>query len=139
MPTINAPFVVLQAVSPYMSFNSELRISRHVPDPATNNFSDVFTSADWIAITTLLANKTFEHPTIHRLEYVRNVVFHDIVELAGVHVAHGRCRCARASLPFPILDILKMVLVLTRGLLKNVTYSFTCLLVDQLISTACGA
>lgn len=49
--------------------------------PTTTNLSEVFASADQVAIATLLANKAVERSLTHKLEDAREYVYQKLVEI----------------------------------------------------------
>jgi protein transport protein SEC24 len=49
--------------------------------PTTTNLSEVFASADQVAIATLLANKAVERSLTHKLEDAREFVYQKLVEI----------------------------------------------------------
>lgn len=89
--------------------------------PTTNNLSEVFASADQVAIATLLANKAVERSITHKLEDAREAVFSKMVEILGAYKASMTAGGAAASGQLAISENLKMLPVLLLGLLKNVS------------------
>ncbi|KAI1794435.1 protein transporter SEC24 [Ganoderma leucocontextum] len=118
---LTAPFVVLQTAVLHTTCYGERRI-RVVTSaiPTTNSLSDVFASADQIAIATLLANKAVERSITHKLEDARDAVFNKMVEILQAYKASMTAAGAGASAQLAISENLKMLAVLTLGLLKNV-------------------
>ncbi|KAF8965024.1 CPII coat sec24 protein [Flammula alnicola] len=88
--------------------------------PTTTNLSEVFASADQVAITTYLANKAVERSLTHKLEDAREYVFQKLVELLVAYKTSMTSSGAGASAQLAISDNLKMLPVLILGLLKNV-------------------
>ena len=82
--------------------------------------SEVFASADQVAIATLLANKAVERCITHKLEDSRDAVFNKIVEILQAYKASMTAAGAGASAQLAISENLKMLPVLVLGLLKNV-------------------
>lgn len=89
--------------------------------PTTTNLSEVFASADQVAITTYLANKAVERSLTHKLEDSRDYVFQRLVELLVAYKTSMTSSGAGASAQLAISDNLKMLPVLVLGLLKNVS------------------
>ena len=89
--------------------------------PTTNNLSDIFASADQTAIATLLANKAVERALTHKLEDARDALFNKMVEILQAYKASMTAAGAGASAQLAISENLKMLPVLTLGLLKNVS------------------
>ncbi|CDO68670.1 hypothetical protein BN946_scf184790.g19 [Trametes cinnabarina] len=118
---ITAPFVVLQTAVLHTTCYGERRIRVITTAlPTTNNLSDVFASADQIAIATLLANKAVERSLTHKLEDARDAVFNKMVEVLSAYKASMTAAGAGASAQLAISENLKMLPVLLLGLLKNV-------------------
>lgn len=88
--------------------------------PTTSNLSDVFASADQVAIATLLANKAVERTLTHKLEDARDALFNKMVEILQAYKASMTAAGAGASAQLAISENLKMLPVLVLGLLKNV-------------------
>jgi protein transport protein SEC24 len=89
--------------------------------PTTSNLSEVYASADQVAIATLLANKAVERSITHSLENSREAVFSKMVEILSAYKASMTAAGAGASAQLAISDNLKMLPVLILGLLKNVS------------------
>ena len=117
-------FVILDVSSSYgilTSLSGERRIRVITTAlPTTNNLSDIFASADQVAIATLLANKAVERSITHKLEDSRDAVFNKMVEILQAYKASMTAGGAGASAQLAISENLKMLPVLTLGLLKNV-------------------
>ncbi|EKM58042.1 uncharacterized protein PHACADRAFT_252008 [Phanerochaete carnosa HHB-10118-sp] len=119
--TITAPFVVFQTAILHTTCYGERRI-RVVTTafPTTSNLSEIFASADQIAIATLLANKAVERCITHKLEDARDALFNKLVEILQAYKASMTAAGAGASAQLAISENLKMLPVLVLGLLKNV-------------------
>jgi len=89
--------------------------------PTTSNLSEIFASADQIAIVTLLANKAVERSLTHKLEDSRDYVFQKLVEVFITYKASMTAAGAGASAQLAISENMKMLPVLVLGLLKNVS------------------
>ncbi|EMD35607.1 CPII coat sec24 protein [Gelatoporia subvermispora B] len=119
--TITAPFVVFQTAVLHTTCYGERRI-RVVTTalPTTSNLSDVFASADQVAIATLLANKAVERTLTHKLEDARDALFNKLVEILQAYKASMTAAGAGANAQLAVSENLKMLPVLVLGLLKNV-------------------
>ncbi|KAJ3487805.1 hypothetical protein NLI96_g3293 [Meripilus lineatus] len=119
--TITAPFVVFQTAVLHTTCYGERRI-RVITSavPISSNLSDIFASADQVAIATLLANKAVERSITHKLEDARDALFGKLVEILGAYKASMTAAGAGASAQLAISENLKMLPVLVLGLLKNV-------------------
>jgi hypothetical protein len=88
--------------------------------PSSVNLSEIFASADQVAIATLLANKAVERSITHKLEDAREAVFQKLVDILQSYKGSMTAAGAGASAQLAISDNLKMLPVLVLGLLKNV-------------------
>lgn len=88
--------------------------------PTTANLSEVFASADPIAITTLLANKAVERSLTHKLEDSRDALFNKLVEILTAYKTSMLAGGAGASAQLAVAENLKTLPVLVLGLLKTV-------------------
>lgn len=89
--------------------------------PTTTNLSEVYASADQVALATLFANKAVERALTHKLEDSRDYVFQKLVDILVSYKASMTSGGAGASAQLAISDNLKMLPVLVLGLLKNVS------------------
>ncbi|KAE9406669.1 protein transporter SEC24 [Gymnopus androsaceus JB14] len=119
--TMNVPFVVLQTAILHTTCYGERRI-RVVTTayPVTSNLSEVFASADQVALAVLLANKAVERSLSHKLEDARDAVFNKLVEILQTYKSSMTAAGAGASAQLAVGENLKMLPVLILGLLKNV-------------------
>ncbi|PPR00131.1 hypothetical protein CVT24_008933 [Panaeolus cyanescens] len=118
---ITTPFVVFQTAVLHTTCYGERRIRViTLALPTTTNLSEVFASADQVAITTFLANKAVERSLTHKLEDSRDYIFQKLVELLVAYKTSMTSSGAGASAQLAICDNLKMLPVLVLGLLKNV-------------------
>lgn len=78
--------------------------------------SDIFASADQIAIATLLANKAVERTMTHKLEDARDALFQKLVDILVAY----KSLMAGGNAGLAIPDNLKSLPVLVLGLLKSV-------------------
>ncbi|CAB5132532.1 hypothetical protein RhiirA5_364598 [Rhizophagus irregularis] len=88
--------------------------------PVTNSISEVFTSADQIAITTLLANKAVERSLSSKLEDARDALTNKMIDILGVYKSALTGSQSGASPQLQICDNLKLLPLLSLGLLKHV-------------------
>ncbi|KAG9294277.1 hypothetical protein G9A89_021636 [Geosiphon pyriformis] len=88
--------------------------------PVTNNLGELFASADQIAITTLLANKAVERSLTSKLEDAREALTNKTIEILGVYKSALTSAQTGASPQLQICDNLKLLPLLSLGLLKHV-------------------
>jgi protein transport protein SEC24 len=88
--------------------------------PTTTNLSEVFASADQVALATLLANKAVERSLTHKLEDSRDALYGKLVEILGAYKSSMTAAGAGASAQLALSENLKNLPVLVLGLLKNV-------------------
>ncbi|KAF8802254.1 hypothetical protein BYT27DRAFT_7113454 [Phlegmacium glaucopus] len=118
---ITTPFVVFQTAVLHTTCYGERRIRViTLALPTTTNLSEVFASADQVAIATFLANKAVERSLTNKLEDSRDYVFQKLVELLVSYKMSMTSSGAGASAQLAISDNMKMLPVLILGLLKNV-------------------
>lgn len=121
---ITTPFVVFQTAVLHTTCFGERRIRViTMALPTTTNLSEVFASADQVAIVTYFANKAVERSLTHKLEDSRDYVFQKLVELLVAYKTSMTSSGAGASAQLAISDNMKMLPVLILGLLKNVCLS----------------
>ncbi|KAG6865001.1 COPII subunit, partial [Blastosporella zonata] len=120
--TITSPFVVFQTAVLHTTCFGERRIRViTLALPTTSNVSEVFASADQVAIGTLLANKAVERALTHKLEDSRDYIFQKLVEILVSYKSNMTSGGAGASAQLAISENMKMLPVLVLGLLKNVS------------------
>ena len=90
--------------------------------PTTANLSEVFASADQVALGTFLANKAVERALTHKLEDSRDYVFQRLVDILVAYKSSMTSGGAGASAQLAIGENMKMLPVLVLGLLKNVSF-----------------
>lgn len=88
--------------------------------PTSSNLSEIFASADQVAIATLLANKAVERSLTHKLEDARDELVSKTVEILQAYKASMTAAGAGASAQLSCAENLKLLPVLVLGLLKNV-------------------
>ncbi|EJC99351.1 CPII coat sec24 protein [Fomitiporia mediterranea MF3/22] len=118
---ITQAFVVLQTAILHSTCNGERRIRVvTLALPTTTNLSEVYASADQVAIATLLANKAVERSLSHKLEDARDAVVNKMVEILTTYKSSMTAAGSGASAQLSVCENMKMLPVLLLGLLKNV-------------------
>lgn len=153
--TITAPFVVFQTAVLHTTCYGTLLLSLSfylglikiagerrirvvtLALPTTSNLSEVFASADQVAIATLLANKAVERSITHKLEDARDALFSKMVEILQAYKQSMTAGGAGANAQLAISDNLKMLPVLVLGLLKNVSRCSSCVVYRRLNMNLC--
>lgn len=119
--TLTQPFVVLQTAVLHTTCHGERRIRViTLALPTTSSLTEVFASADQVAIATLLANKAVERSLTHKLEDARDAVHQRLVEILSSYKSSMTSAGAGANAQLAISENLRMLPVLILGLLKNV-------------------
>jgi protein transport protein SEC24 len=119
--TLTQPFVVMQTAVLHTTCHGERRIRViTLALPTTNSLTEVFASADQVAIATLLANKAVERSLTHKLEDARDAVHQRLVEILSSYKSSMTSAGAGANAQLAISENLRMLPVLVLGLLKNV-------------------
>ncbi|KAL4071423.1 Sec23/Sec24 trunk domain-containing protein [Scleroderma yunnanense] len=119
--TITAPFVVFQTAVLHTTCYGERRIRViSLALPTTSSLSEVFASADQVAIATFLANKAVERSLTHKLEDSRDAIMQKLVEILSSYKSSMTAAGAGASAQLAISENLKLLPILVLGLLKNV-------------------
>lgn len=88
--------------------------------PTTTNLSEVYASADQVAIATFLANKAVERSLSHKLEDARDAVVNKMVEILTAYKSSMTAAGSGASAQLSLSENMRMLPVLLLGLLKNV-------------------
>lgn len=119
--TITSPFVVFQTAVLHTTCYGERRI-RVVTSavPTTTNLSDVFASADQVALATYFANKAVEKSLTHKLEDSRDALYSRMVEILTAYKSSMTAAGSGASAQLALCENMKMLPVLILGLVKNV-------------------
>ncbi|KAF9525046.1 CPII coat sec24 protein [Crepidotus variabilis] len=118
---ITIPFVVFQTAVLHTTCYGERRIRVITAAlPTTSNLSELYSSADQIAITTFFANKAVERSLTHKLEDSRDFILQKLVDIISAYKASMTSSGAGASAQLAISENMKMLPVLILGLLKNV-------------------
>jgi len=97
--------------------------------PVTTSLSDLYLSADQVAIATLLANKAVERGMNSKLDDARDALTNKCVDLLGVYKTHMTASSSGATPNLQICDNLKLLPLLTLGMLKHVSIGPSHLLV----------
>ncbi len=87
--------------------------------PTTTNLSELYASADPIAIATFLSSKAVERSMTHKLEDARDALTNRLVDILNVYKSSMTSSGAGASAQLAIADNLKMLPVLCLGLTKH--------------------
>lgn len=136
--TITTPFVVLQTAVLHTTCYGKITLPYKEPPltlyigerrirvitqalPTTTNLSEVFASADQIALATYMANKAVERSLTHKLEDARDALYSKLVEILGAYKSSMTAAGAGASAQLALSENLKSLPVLVLGLLKNVS------------------
>lgn len=108
-----------------MSFAGERRI-RVITSayPTTSNISELYASADQVAIATLLANKAVERSITSKLDDAREAVTNKMIDILTTYKNTMTSSGGGASAQLSLCDNLKFLPLLTLGLLKHVSIPF---------------
>ncbi|QRW18920.1 transporter protein Sec23 [Rhizoctonia solani] len=118
---ITAPFVVLQTAVLHTTSFGERRIRVvTLALPTTSNVSELYASADQIAIATYLANKAVERSLSSKLEDARDAVTNKLVDILGTYKSTMTAAGSGASAQLSVSENLKFLPMLCLGLLKHV-------------------
>jgi protein transport protein SEC24 len=89
--------------------------------PTTSNTSDLYASADQVAIATYLVNKAVERGVSSKLEDARDAVTNKLVDILGTYKSTMTSAGSGASAQLAVSDNLKFLPLLCLGLLKHVS------------------
>lgn len=105
----------------HLSFLGERRI-RVVTSayPTTSNISELYASADQIAIATLLANKAVERSISSKLEDARDALTNKMIDILTTYKNTMTSSAGGASAQLSLSENMKFLPLLTLGLLKHV-------------------
>ncbi|KAF8975060.1 COPII subunit, partial [Entomortierella lignicola] len=118
---LTVPVVCFQTALLHTSSSGERRIRvLTLALPVTNTLSDLFLSADQVAIATLLANKAVERGMNSKLDDARDALTNKCVDILGVYKTHMTANSSGATPNLQISDNLKLLPLLTLGMLKHV-------------------
>ncbi|PWN50921.1 putative SEC24-COPII coated vesicle component [Violaceomyces palustris] len=119
--TINAPFVVFQSVVLHSTSYGERRIRViNLALPTTSSMSDLYSSADQVAIATLLADKAVERSIHSKLEDARDALTNKIVDIFTTYKSTMTSAGSGASPQLSIASNMALLPLLVLGLLKHV-------------------
>lgn len=120
--TITAPFVVFQTAVLHTTSFGERRIRVvNLALPTTSNLSEIYSSVDEIALTTLFANKAVERSISHKLEDARDAINNKLIEILATYKSTMTAAGSGASAQLAISENMKTFPLLCLGLLKNVS------------------
>jgi protein transport protein SEC24 len=120
--SLTAPFAVFQTAVLYTSCEGERRIRViTLALPTTNNLSELYASGDEIAIATFLSTKAVERTLTHKLEDARDAITNKLVDILGTYKSSMTASGRGASAQLAIADNMKMLPILSLGLLKHVS------------------
>lgn len=129
--TITAPFVVFQTAVLHTTCFGERRIRVvNLALPTTSNMSEIYSSADEVALATLFADKAVERTVSHKLEDARDAITNKLVDILTTYKNTMTAAGGGASAQLSISDNMKMLPLLCLGLLKHVICSVFAITVD---------
>ncbi|KAJ3327752.1 COPII subunit, partial [Blyttiomyces sp. JEL0837] len=102
--------------------------------PVTNNYSDIFASADQIAIAALFAKKSVEKSLSNNIEFARDEAMAKLTDILSAYKASFTSSGQSSQLVLP--ENLKMLPLLTLGLLKNTSIRTNAIVPSDLRSYA---
>ncbi|KAG0365139.1 COPII subunit, partial [Mortierella sp. AD032] len=118
---LNIPVVCFQTALLHTSSSGERRIRvLTLALPVTTSLSELYASADQVAITTLLACKGVERGMNAKLDDARDALTNKVVDILGVYKTHMTASSSGATPNLQICDNLKLLPLLTLGMLKHV-------------------
>ncbi|KAG0302796.1 COPII subunit [Dissophora globulifera] len=118
---LNIPVVCFQTGLLHTSASGERRIRvLTLALPVTSSLSELYASADQVAIATLLANKAVERGRSAKLDDARDALTNKMVDILGVYKTHMTASSSGATPNLQISDNLKLLPLLTLGMLKHV-------------------
>ncbi|KAJ3222906.1 COPII subunit [Clydaea vesicula] len=91
--------------------------------PITSNIQDVFSSADARTITTLLTKKAVERALTSKIEDAREAVLFKLIEIISSYKSN--CTSSGQSMQLLVPENLKLLPILTLGLLKSMAFRDT--------------
>ncbi|KAF9992378.1 COPII subunit [Entomortierella chlamydospora] len=118
---LSIPIVCFQTALLHTSSSGERRIRvLTLALPVTTSLSELYMSADQVAITTLLACKAVERGMNSKLDDARDALTNKCVDILGVYKTHMTASSSGATPNLQICDNLKLLPLLTLGMLKHV-------------------
>ncbi|KAK9711638.1 COPII subunit [Basidiobolus ranarum] len=119
---IETSIVCFQTALLHTSCNGERRIRvLTLGLPVANNISEVFKSADQVAIVTLLARKAVERSLSTKLEDARDALINKCIDILGIYKTELTSVGTGASPQLQICHNLKMLPLLVQSLIKHVS------------------
>ncbi|KAF8609164.1 protein transporter SEC24 [Ceratobasidium sp. AG-I] len=119
--SLTAPFVVMQTAVLHTTSFGERRIRVvTLALPTTSNVSELYASADQVAIATYLSNKAVERSLSSKLDDARDAVTNKLVEILGTYKSTMTSAGSGASAQLAVSENLKFLPLLCLGLLKHV-------------------
>lgn len=120
---LSIPVVCFQTALLHTSSSGERRIRvLTLALPVTTSLSELYASADQVAIATLLACKGVERGMNAKLDDARDALTNKVVDILGVYKTHMTASSSGATPNLQICDNLKLLPLLTLGMLKHVSY-----------------
>ncbi|KAJ6548696.1 hypothetical protein B0H19DRAFT_1161715 [Mycena capillaripes] len=117
--TLTERIVVFQTGMLHTTSSGERRIRvLTLALPTTSVISEVFASADTLAIATLLAKQTVQRPSVLTLEDRRDKLFKTVTNMCTAYMAVNKIHSAELQLLLPAN--LKMLPILVLGLFKKI-------------------
>ncbi|KAG8861073.1 COPII subunit [Serendipita sp. 405] len=118
--TLTVPFVVFQTAVLHTSCFGERRIRVvNLALPTTSSISELYSSVDQIALATILAQRAVERSLSHKLEDARDAVANKLVDILSAYRTSMTAGGAGAAGQLAIAENMKMLPVLTLGIVKN--------------------
>ncbi|KAG0088911.1 COPII subunit [Podila epicladia] len=118
---LSIPIVCFQTALLHTSSSGERRIRvLTLAVPVTTSLSELYMSADQVAISTLLACKAVERGMNSKLDDARDALTNKCVDILGVYKTHMTASSSGATPNLQISDNLKLLPLLTLGMLKHV-------------------
>ncbi|KAG8808884.1 COPII subunit [Serendipita sp. 399] len=117
---LTVPFVVFQTAVLHTSCFGERRIRVvNLALPTTSSISELFSSVDQVALATILAQRAVERSLSHKLEDARDAVANKLVDILSAYRTSMTAGGAGAAAQLAIAENMKMLPVLTLGIVKN--------------------
>ncbi|KAI8354974.1 putative ER to Golgi transport-related protein [Mortierella sp. GBAus27b] len=118
---LTVPIVCFQTALLHTSSSGERRIRvLTLALPVTTSLSELFMSADQVAIATLLSCKAIERAVSSKLDDARDALTNKCVDILGVYKTHMTASSSGATPNLQICENLKLLPLLTLGMLKHV-------------------
>ncbi|KAJ7181225.1 protein transporter SEC24, partial [Mycena filopes] len=122
--TLEAPIVVFQAGLLHTTSSGERRIRvLTLALPTTSFISEVFASANVLALTALLAKRTVQRSSVLTLEDRRDTLFKVVADMCTAYTVANQTNSAELQLLLP--SNLRMLPILVLGLFKKIAVRLT--------------